>query len=48
MAGYAKVGSLVALMHDVSEIPVDLYVLCALRGWRYPQVLTSVSWWVGR
>lgn len=38
-SGYAKIGSLVALCHDMCDVPLDFFKLVALRGWRRVQVL---------
>lgn len=36
--GYAKIGSLVMIMHDVSDVPLDFFVLFSIKGWRYLQL----------
>lgn len=38
--GYAKIGSLVMIIHDISEIPVDFFMLFSLNGWRILQIAT--------
>jgi hypothetical protein len=37
-SGFAKIGSMIALSHDLCEVPLDLFKLAALRGMRNTQV----------
>jgi hypothetical protein len=39
--GYAKIGSLVALSHDVCEVALDAFKIAALKGWRQAQVQSA-------
>lgn len=42
-AGYAKIGSLVMLIHDVSDVPLDLLRLSVSLNWKIAQV--SHQYW---
>jgi hypothetical protein len=44
-AGYAKIGSLVALSHDVCEVALDAFKIAALKGWRQAQVQSFFLLW---